>query len=115
MKGDVNDEGYQLVFMTASNSEEAAKIARVLVEEGLAACVNMLPGCRSIYRWKGEVVDDVEVLMLAKTSSNRFSQLEERVRGLHTYNVPEIIAVDLKDISPGYLRFLEETLSKRNV
>lgn len=114
MKGDVTEEQYQLVFMTASNSEEAVKVARVLVEEGLAACVNMLPGCRSIYRWKGEVVDDVEVVMLAKTSSDRFPQLEERVRELHTYEVPEIIAVDLKNISPGYLRFLEETLSKRN-
>ena len=114
MKGDVNDERYQLVFMTAPNSEEAAKVARTLVEEGLAACVNMLEGCRSIYRWEGEVVDDGEVVMLAKTSSARFSQLEKRVRELHTYEVPEIIAVDLKEISPGYLSFLEKTLSKKN-
>ena len=112
MRGDVADERYQLVFMTASNSEEAGKVARALVEEGLAACVNVLEGCRSIYRWKGKVVDEGEVLMLAKTNRKQFSQLERRVRELHSYDVPEIIAVDLKDISPGYLKFLEETLTK---
>ena len=110
----MTDERYQLVFMTASNSGEAAKVARALVEEGLAACVNILEGCRSIYRWKGEVVDDEEVVMLAKTNSNQFPQIEQRVRELHSYDVPEIIAVDLNDISPGYLRFLEEALSKKN-
>jgi len=105
-------EVYQLVFMTASNLEEATKIARALVEERLAACVNMLDGCRSVYRWKGEVVDEAEVVLLAKTTSDQFRRLEKRVRELHTYEVPEIIAVDLKDVSPGYLGFLEETFSK---
>ena len=68
------------ILITTSNAEEAAKIARVLVEEGLAACANIVGGVRSIYRWEGEVCDDSECLMVVKTVSANFDAVEKRVR-----------------------------------
>jgi len=103
---------YQVVIMTAPNPEEAEKIAEALVTEGLAACVNIVEGCRSVYRWKGVTVKDAEVLMLAKTHRNRFKDVEKRVSELHSYDVPEIIAVDLDNASDKYRGFLEGLLDK---
>ena len=103
---------YQVVIMTAANRAEAEKIANSLVSDGLAACVNLVESCRSIYRWKGELVKDSEVLMLAKTHRSRFKEIERRVSELHSYEVPEIIAVDLTAIAKGYQGFLEDLLGK---
>jgi periplasmic divalent cation tolerance protein len=98
--------------MTASSHEEAEKIAEALVADGLAACVNIIDGCKSVYRWKGETCRDAEVLMLAKTHRDRFEDVEKRVSELHSYDVPEIIALDLGTASDGYHRFLEDVLGK---
>jgi periplasmic divalent cation tolerance protein len=98
--------------MTAPNREEAERIAEALVNEGLAACVNIVDGCRSVYRWEGETVKDAEVLMLAKTHRDTFKDVEKRVSELHSYDVPEIIAVDLDDASDGYRGFLEGLLDR---
>ncbi len=106
----MRDNPYQVVIMTASSKAEAEKIAEALVSEGLAACVNMIETCRSVYRWKGELVKDSEILMLAKTHAARFEEIEQRVSDLHSYDVPEIIAVDLTNISNGYLGFLKDLL-----
>ena len=106
------DIPYQVVFMTAANAEEAEHIAETLVAEGLAACVNMLGSCRSIYKWKGEIVKDAEVLMMAKTHAAKFADIERRVTELHSYDVPEVIAVDLARVAPGYREFLEGLLGK---
>ena len=103
---------WQIVFMTASNGEEASRIAETLVSEGLAACVNLLGSCRSVYRWKGELVRDEEVLMIAKTNKERFADIERRVLELHSYEVPEIIAVDISSVASGYREFLEGLLGK---
>jgi periplasmic divalent cation tolerance protein len=103
---------YQLVFMTASSVEEARRIAKALVEEHLAACVNVVESCRSVYRWKGEIVEDNEAMMFAKTSRGNFGALAERVTELHSYEVPEIIAVDLESLSGGYEGFLRDTLGE---
>jgi periplasmic divalent cation tolerance protein len=97
--------------MTASSREEADRIAESLVREGLAACVNVVDTCRSFYRWQGELVKDSEFLMLAKTHRSKFPQIEKRVTELHSYSVPEIIAVDLTAVAAGYRKFLEELLS----
>lgn len=105
------DDRYIVVFITTANAKEADAIADVLVEERLAACVNILSGCRSVYRWEGEMQHDDETLMVVKSSKNRFSDLQSRVAELHSYDVPEIIAVDLADISAGYLAFLRDSLS----
>jgi periplasmic divalent cation tolerance protein len=101
---------FLVVFITAANADEAEKISAVLVEERLAACVNVITGCRSIYRWNGELVKDDEVLMVVKTARRRFAALEKRVTALHSYDVPEIIAVELSELSAGYEKFLVDSI-----
>ncbi|MDH3217553.1 MAG: divalent-cation tolerance protein CutA [Candidatus Krumholzibacteria bacterium] len=103
---------YQIVIMTAANTSEAERIAEALVNDGLAACVNVIESCRSVYRWQGRLVKESEVLMLAKTRRGRFADLERRVIELHSYDVPEIIAVDLTNVAKGYRGFLEDLLGK---
>ncbi|UCG52191.1 MAG: divalent-cation tolerance protein CutA [Candidatus Latescibacterota bacterium] len=108
----MNQRAYQIVFMTASNMDEAEGIAENLVEKRLAACVNLVPSCRSVYRWKGELVKDDEVMMFAKTSSENFAAIVEAVTKIHSYDVPEIIAADLSSLSDGYRAFLQEVLEE---
>jgi periplasmic divalent cation tolerance protein len=102
---------YVVVFITAPNSDEAERIAATLVEERLAACVNVLPSCRSIYRWDGDLQRDDEALMIVKSHRDAFAALERRVVELHSYDVPEVIALDLTHVSTGYLAFLRDSLS----
>lgn len=97
-----------VVFITAPGEDEAAVIARALIEARLAGCVNILRGIRSIYSWHGKIEDETEVLMLAKTRKNLFGSLAEKVRELHSYSVPEIIAVPIIDGSEAYLKWLKE-------
>jgi periplasmic divalent cation tolerance protein len=101
---------YQIVFVTAANPEQADRIAAALIEENLAACVNVVGSCRSIYRWKGEVTRDNEVLMLAKAKRDDFDAIVRKVTELHSYEVPEIIAVGLESLSGGYGEFLRDVL-----
>jgi uncharacterized protein involved in tolerance to divalent cations len=101
---------YLVVFITASGAQEADRIAGALVEEGLAACVNVVGGVSSVYRWKGEIVRDEEALLIVKTSRGRFEELERRVLELHSYDVPEIVGVDAVAVSDGYASFLGESL-----
>ncbi len=84
----------RIVLSTFPSPEKAAEIARILVEENLAACVNLLPGVRSIYRWQGVVSDDTETLALIKTTAVRYDALASRLVSLHPYEVPEIIALN---------------------
>ncbi|MEN6439942.1 MAG: divalent-cation tolerance protein CutA [Syntrophobacter sp.] len=95
-----------VVFVTAGGEEEAARIGRALVEEKLAACANMVPRIRSIYRWKGEIHDEQEVLLLIKTRSSLFPTLRDRVKQLHSYEVPEIVAFPLTQGLPDYLAWV---------
>ena len=97
-----------VVLITASSEDEAATIGRALVEEGLAACANIVGGVRSIYRWKGEVKDDRECLMLVKTVPANFDRLEKRVRELHSYELPEVIAIPVTAGSRPYLDWVHE-------
>lgn len=92
--------------MTAGDREEAGRIAEALVEARLAACVQMLPAMESIYHWKGEIARDNEILMLAKTTRGRFAELEARVRELHSYETPEIVALPIVEGSADYLKWL---------
>ncbi len=98
-------------MITAPDEEDAARMARALVDERLAACVNIVKGVRSIYRWKGEVCDEPECLMLVKTVSENFGVLEARVRELHGYEVPEIIALPIVKGFGAYLDWVEENSS----
>jgi periplasmic divalent cation tolerance protein len=95
-----------LVLSTVPDDAKAAAIARVLVAEKLAACVNRVPGLRSTYRWQGEIHDDAEVLLLAKTTSARFEALRRRLVELHPYELPEIVAVPVEAGLDRYLAWI---------
>jgi periplasmic divalent cation tolerance protein len=112
MTDDSTTTPYQIVLMTAADKTEAERIAKALVSEGLAACVNVVESCKSVYRWKGELVKDSEALMIAKTHGSKFTEIERRVSELHSYDVPEIIGIDLGSIANGYREFLEDLLGK---
>lgn len=92
-----------VIFSTFPNADKAAEIARMLVDERLAACVNLVPGARSIYRWQGQLCDEVETLAIVKTTTERVDELTARLVSLHPYEVPEVIAVP---ISAGYAPYL---------
>lgn len=96
------------VFITASNEDEGAKIAHALVESRLAACVNIIRNVRSVYSWQGKVEDEAEVLMVAKTRRDLFAALSGKVKELHSYTVPEIIAFPIVEGSADYLKWLKE-------
>lgn len=91
---------------TASGAEEAEKIAKALVEERLAACVNLVPGVRSIYRWEGRIEDGAEVLLVIKSRRHLLEALTARVRALHSYTVPEVVAMPVVAGNPDYLSWL---------
>ncbi len=97
-----------VVYITSPNEEEAAKIARTVVEGRLAGCVNIVKGIRSIYSWQGKIENDSEVLMIIKTQRHLFEPLRMRVKELHSYTVPEIIAMPVIEGSEDYLRWLKE-------
>jgi periplasmic divalent cation tolerance protein len=97
-----------VVFITASNEDEAAKISRALVEARLAACVNIVKDIRSIYSWQGKIEDEKEVLMILKTQKFLLDSLMKKVKELHSYTVPEIIALPVADGSAEYLKWLRE-------
>jgi periplasmic divalent cation tolerance protein len=99
-----------VVFITAPGEDEAAKIARALVEARLAGCVNILKSIRSIYTWEGKIEDEQEVLMIAKTHQALFASLEKKVKELHSYTVPEIIAVPIIRGSADYLAWLKDVI-----
>lgn len=93
----------RVVLVTAPDAAVAERIGRALVEERLAACVNLVPGVRSLYRWEGAVQDDPEVLLIVKTREDRLAELAERVRALHPYDLPEVLALAAAGGSAGYL------------
>lgn len=99
-----------VVFMTAGSADEARRIADHLVEAQLAACVQVLPKIESVYRWKGEVQHDEEVLILAKTTAVQFEELERTVRSIHSYDTPEIVAVPVTSVSARYRAWLEDNV-----
>lgn len=98
-----------IVFVTASNSEEAGRIADALVSEQLAACVNIVPAIESIYRWEGKVTSDTEALMIIKTTDDRYVDVESRVKELHSYSTPEIVAIPIVQGSQEYLDWLRKS------
>lgn len=104
-----------IIYVTAPSEAEGARIARVLVDERLAACVNIIKDIRSIYRWEGKIEDDKEVLLIVKTRRELFENLSKRVKELHSYSVPEIIALPIVEGSNDYIRWLSDvTEQKKN-
>ncbi len=106
-------EPVQVVLLTAPDAEVGARIARQLVEEGLAACANLVPGVRSIYRWQGAVQEDAEVLLIVKTRAALVGALAERVRALHPYELPEVVALPVAGGSAPYLDWVRSATEAR--
>jgi len=100
-----------IVLTTFANEDDAARVTRVLVEERLAACGNLLPGARSIYRWQGSVADEREVVVLLKTRKQDWPALMSRLHELHPYDTPECVAVRMASVAPKYGAWLEAQLA----
>ncbi len=98
---------YIVIFVTTSSISEAKKIGRALVENKLVACSNIVSPIQSIYRWQGKVCEDKEALIILKTKKKLFKQVEKRVKELHSYEVPEIIAIPVTEGSDNYLSWVK--------
>ena len=103
----VKVEDFIVILVTTSSEEEGRKIAQALIEKRFAACVNLIKDLESIYRWKGEISDEKEVLMMIKTRKKLFRSVEDEVRKLHSYEVPEIIALPIISGSKDYLYWID--------
>jgi periplasmic divalent cation tolerance protein len=101
---------YAVVTCAAGSEDEASRIARGLVERRLAACVNVVPGVMSTYRWQGAVRTDAEWLLVAKTRLDRFDAVRDAIRELHSYELPEIVMVEIAEGDAGYLAWIDESL-----
>ncbi len=99
-----------VVFCTCPSEAEALQIARVLLERRLVACVNILPQMRSVYRWEGKVETASEHLLLIKTVSSRFEELRSAIVDLHSYDVPEVLALPVSDGTEKYLAWIRESV-----
>ena len=104
----MTDVSVRIVLVTAPSSDEATRLARTLVEERLAACVNVLPGLTSVYRWEGSIEEADESLMIVKTSEERVQTLERRIVELHPYDVPEVVTLDVASGHAPYLAWVAE-------
>lgn len=100
-----------VALTTLADEDAGAKLARSLIERRLVACVNIVGRVRSLYRWKGAIEDEPEVLLFMKTRADRFEDLAAAIDELHPYEEPELIALDIEKGSAGYLRFIDENVS----
>ncbi|MGA9979189.1 MAG: divalent-cation tolerance protein CutA [Candidatus Sulfotelmatobacter sp.] len=100
----------RIAFTTTSSEDEARKLARHLVEHKLAACVNIVPQVESIYRWKDKVESSQEWLLLIKTTAEGFVAVRDAIRELHSYELPECVAIVVDDGSPEYLQWLADSV-----
>lgn len=100
-----------IILSTCANRDEAERIARALVQESLAACVQLLPPMQSIYRWQGAVETSEEILMLSKTTEERFSAVAARINELHSYDTPEIVAMPISAGAEKYLEWLNKSIN----
>jgi periplasmic divalent cation tolerance protein len=102
-----------VVLTTVDSAELGRKIASALVDAGLAACVNIVPGVRSIYRWQGRVCDEEELLLVIKTTAERFEDVRRHIRSLHTYQVPEVISLPIAGGDDDYISWLRDQVTGR--
>jgi periplasmic divalent cation tolerance protein len=102
---------YALVYITTSSKEESEKIANKLVEGKLAACINIVPSIESIYLWKGEIEEDEESLLIAKTKAKNIDKIIKKVKEIHSYETPAILAIPIIEGSKDYLDYLDNELN----
>ncbi len=107
-----NPAGSIVVLVTASSPLEAEKIGRTLVEERLAACANVVPAIHSFFRWQGKVCEESETLLIIKSRHNLFPSLLARVQTLHSYTLPEVIALPILEGSPNYLAWIHDSTTQ---
>ena len=100
-------DDYIIVLTTCNSSEIASSIAESLVSNKLAACVNIINGVESVYRWQGKIEHDKEILLIIKTQQSLYSQLEQAIQELHDYELPEIIAVPINTGEKNYLNWIQ--------
>jgi len=108
----MNSKQFRIYFITSPDEKTAHKLAEELVNNNLAACVNIVPGITSIYRWNNEICKDQEQLMICKSSSIRFEEIEELLKKEHPYDVPELIAVPIVEGTESYLEFIEDSITR---
>jgi periplasmic divalent cation tolerance protein len=101
---------FALVYITTSSKEESEKIANKLVEGKLAACINIIPSIESIYLWKGEIEEDEESLLIAKTKAKNIDKIIKKVKEIHSYETPAILAIPIIEGSKDYLDYLDSEL-----
>ena len=106
-------QGFLILFVTTAFEQEAATIGRTLVEEGLAACANIIPSIRSLYRWKGKIRDERETLIIIKSREDLFEKIRSRIKELHSYEVPEITAIKLDRGDADYLQWIETVTTNK--
>jgi len=106
----LNSTGYGVVLVTAASQAEATAIATILIEEKLAACVNVFP-VQSIYQWEGRIQQESEFQLVIKTNLAKFAELSSRIQEIHSYEVPEIIALPIVSGSESYLAWLSDVLN----
>ncbi|WP_414469888.1 divalent-cation tolerance protein CutA [Methanobacterium sp. ACI-7] len=102
---------YAFVYITTSSKEESKNIGKTLVEERLAACVNIVPSIESIYLWKGKIEDDEESLLIAKTKQDNIDKIIKRVKEIHSYETPAILAIPIITGSKDYLDYLDSEMN----
>jgi periplasmic divalent cation tolerance protein len=101
---------YALIYITTSGKEESKNIGKALVREKLAACVNIIPSIESIYLWKGQIEDDKESLLIAKTKAKNIDKIIKKVKEIHSYETPAILAIPIIDGSKDYLDYLDSEM-----
>lgn len=101
---------YNIVLCTVNTRDLANNIAKSLISEKLAACVNVSDNITSIYSWDDKIVEDSEILLIIKSKKNLFPKVEAKIKQLHTYDVPEIISIDIQDGSNDYLKWLNQSV-----
>ncbi len=106
--------GVRLIYMTAGSQEEARNVGKALVESKLAACVNIIDGMNSMYMWEGELQDDREVVLIAKTAENRVQDLIAKVKSVHSYDCPCILSIPVEGGNPDFVDWISNEV-KRNV
>lgn len=110
MTGGKRGMKHYFIYITCGDAEEARRLASVLVEERLAACANIIPGMRSVYRWKGAVEQADETVLIAKTTEDRAGPLTDRVKELHSYKCPCIVMLPVARGNPDFLRWIEDSV-----
>jgi len=103
-------EAVRVILITAPNNDEASRLAQQLVERQLAACVNIVPGIRSIYRWEGRICDDAEAMLIVKTLQPLLGKVIDAIKELHSYQVPEVIALPVLAGNPAYLAWINDSV-----